>query len=108
GRERLDRDVEPGDDLAEVLEIRVERRDHPRVLVVELEDRAVADHLAGVVAERRVPDPPALESEHVVGEDAIRGAQRVLAAEVPLPERRLVPDADTLAHSTVLRARVPE
>src|SRR2546428_1894655 len=108
GSDRLDRDVEAGGPLLEVLEIRVESGDHPGVLVVEAEDRAVSDHLSVGVAERRIADLAARKAEHVVREDPIGGAQRVRSAEVPLAQRRLVPDADTLANRPVLGDGIAE
>ena len=101
-------DVEAVDDLPEVIEVGVEGGDHPGVVVRELEDGAVADHLPVRVAERRVADLPDLEAEHVVREDAVGRRQRVGATEVPLAKRRLVPDAHVLADGAVLGLRVAE
>ena len=108
GRDRLDLDIEVVDDLLEMLEVRVERRDHPGVLVVELEDRAVADHFPVLVAERRVADLPDLQTGHVVGEDPVGGAQRVRSSKVPLAQRRLVPHSGVLPDGAVLRDGVTE
>jgi hypothetical protein len=68
----------------EVVEVGVERGDDPGAVVGELEDRAVADHLAVGVAEGRVPNLTDFEREHVVREDAVGRGERVAAAEVPL------------------------
>src|SRR6266852_1373776 len=89
-------------------EIGVERSDHPRALVVELEDRAVADHLAVVVAERRVADLPDRESEHVVGEDPIGSKQRIRSSELPLPQGGFVPHAHCLPDRAMFGSRVSE
>ena len=107
-RDRLDLDLEPVDDLLEVRQVGIERRDHPSVLVVELEHRAVADHLPAVVAERRVAHLPDFETDHVVGEDPIGGTERVRSAEVPFAQRRLVPDASILPDGPVLCDGVTE
>src|SRR5439155_7163034 len=80
----------------------------PRMVVRELEDGPVADHLPVLVAERPVPDLADLEAEHVVREDAVGRAKRVLAPQLPLPERRLVPEADVLTDCTMLGDRVAE
>jgi len=106
--DRCHHDIESVRDALEMGEVGVERRDYPRVLVVELEDGSVADHLAVLVAERRIPDLPRGEAEHVVGEDPVRGRQRVRTAEVPLAQRRFVPDAHALSNGAVLGDRIPE
>ena len=106
--ERLDRDVHPRHDLAHVVEVGVEGRDHPGARVRELEDRAVADHLPVLVAERRVAHLADLEPEHVVREDPVGGRESVGPREVPLAERRLVPDPDVLPDGVVLADRVAE
>jgi hypothetical protein len=46
------------------------------------------------------------EPEHVVGEDAIGCGKCIATAEVPLAQRRLVPDADVPPNGVVLRHRV--
>ena len=107
-RDRLDVDGHAGDDVVEVIEVGVERGDHPAARVGEFEDGAVADHLAVLVAEGGIPDLPVLEAGHVVREDAVGGRERVAAVEVPLAKRRLVPDADVAANGMVLGQRVAE
>ena len=104
----LDRDVQAGHDLEHVVEVGVERGDHPGARVRELEDRAVADHLPILVAEGRVADLTDLQPEHVVGADPVGRGERVRAAEVPFAQRRLVPHADALADGVVLGDRVAE
>jgi hypothetical protein len=69
------------------------------MVVGKLEDGPVADHLSILVAERPVPDLADLEAEHVVREDPVRRAKRILAPQLPLPERRLVPNTGVLADS---------
>src|SRR5919108_1528871 len=62
-RDGLDVEVEVADDVAEVVEVGVERSDDPAARLRELEDGPVPDHLAVLVAERPVADLPDLESE---------------------------------------------
>src|SRR4051812_3351312 len=107
-RDRLDLHLHPVDDVLEVVEVGVERRDHPAARVGELEDRAVPDHLALVVAEGGVPDLADLEAEHVVREDPVGRGEGVRPVEVPLPERGLVPHPDVLADIVVLGDRIAE
>jgi hypothetical protein len=85
--QRLDLDVEVACDLAEVIEVGVERGDHPGAIAGELEDGPVTDHLSVLVAEGRVADLADVEPEHVVREDPVGGRERVGPAEVPLAER---------------------
>jgi hypothetical protein len=89
-----------------VVEVGVEGRDHPRVVVGELEDRPVAHHLPVLVAEGRVADLADLEPEHVVREDAIGRREGLAAAEIPFPQRRLVPDAGPLPDRLMLGNRI--
>ena len=94
--------------LLEVVEIGVERRDHDALVVGDLEDRAVADHLSVLVAERRVPDLADLEPEHVVREDPVGRRAARPGPEAPLAKRRGVPDADVGADRVVLGDGVAE
>jgi len=106
-RDRLDPHAEVAHDLLEVIEVGVERGNHPYVLA-EVEDRAVSDHLPLRIAERRISNLPHVETQRVVREDPVGGTQGIRAAEVPFPERRFVPDADALSDRAVFSEGVSE
>src|SRR6185312_5681554 len=106
--DRRDLDLQADDHVLEVVEVGVECGNDPAARVRELEDRAVADHVPVLVAEGRIAHLADLESQHVVREDAVGGDECIGAVEVPLPERRLVPDANALADGVVLGHRVAE
>src|SRR5207302_8333147 len=76
--------------------------------VLTAEDDAVAEHPALLVHERRVARLADLQPGHVPREAVVSGLERPLAREEPLAQRRLVPDADRLAHRVVLRYGIAE
>ena len=94
--------------LPEPVEVGVVARDREAVVVAQLEDRAVHDHLAVAVADRPVTNLPDLERRHVIREEDVRKRERVRALHVPLAERRLVPDVGGVAGGLVLGRGVPE
>ena len=107
-----DLDVEAllGGCAAEVVAVGRERRDDEDALLVVagVVDGAVAEHLAALVAERAVAHLADREAGHVAREAVVGGGQRVGTAEEPLLERRLVPQADRLAHRVVLPGGIAE
>jgi hypothetical protein len=56
------------------------------VVIGELEDRAVHDHLAVFVADGPVADLPDLERGHVIREENVRERKRVPPLHVPLAQ----------------------
>ena len=78
------------------------------VVIRELEDRAVHDHLAIRVADGAVAHLADLERRHVVGEQRVCERQRVSALHVPLAQRRFVPDVGRVTRGLVLGDGVAE
>ena len=98
-------------DAAELVYVTLERGHHEDAgarLVARVEGDAVAEHAAVLVEEARVAGLADLHRGHVVGEAVVERLDRVGAAEDPLLQRRLVPDADGLAHGVMLLDRVAE
>ena len=90
---------------AELVDVARQRRDHEDagvLRVARVERDAVAEHAAVLVAERGVARLADLHRRHVVDEAVVDRLERVLAAEDPLLQGRLVPDADRLADGVVL------
>ncbi len=94
-----------GGDLLEPIQIGVVAGDRQAVVIGEAEDGAVHDHLALLVADRAVADLADLQRRHIVGEQRVGQRHRVGAAQVPLAQRRLVPQAARRPRRLMLGAR---
>src|SRR5947209_19137078 len=73
-----------------------------------MEDGAVHDHLAVLVADRAVANLADLERCHVVAEQHVGQRKHVLAAHIPLSQRRFVPEVAGCPCGVVLRLRIAE
>ena len=106
----LDLHVEPavGGDLPEPVQVGVVAGDRQAVVIGQAEDGAVHDHLALLVADRAVADLADLQRRHVVGEQRVGQRHRIGAAQVPLAQRRLVPQAARRPRRLMLGDRVAE
>ena len=71
-------------------------------------DRGVVQQPTVLVQEGRVADPSGPIGKHVVGNQAVGGAQRIGPVEIPLDQGRAIPDPGSIANGRVLGVAVAE